>query len=158
MDISSSLGEIVSRAIGFVILIGSGILLSICLISILGYMALDSEYSSNCRGVTGALVQSNSDGEQYCTDLLGMVGLSFLFAAISGISGLVGLIIAGIVISSNPLQSIVIHSVKPVLEQEKKVIQVSQNELMDYEYQQQLQTASTQRPRPPQGFPPPPTL
>lgn len=158
MDIASSLGEIVSRAIGFVILIGSGILLSICLISILGYMTLDSEYSSNCRGVAGALIQSDSDGEQYCTDLQGMVGLSLLSAAIFGISGLVGLIIAVIVISSNPLQSIVIHSVNSVLEPEKKVIQVSQNELMDYEYQKQLQTESTQLPRPPQGFPPLPTL
>ena len=121
-------------------------------------MTLDSEYSSNCRGVAGALIQSDSDGEQYCTDLQGMVGLSLLSAAIFGISGLVGLIIAVIVISSNPLQSIVIHSVNSVSEPEKKVIQVSQNELMDYEYQKQLQTESTQLPRPPQGFPPPPTL
>ena len=142
-----------SRTIGIMLLIGSGIGLAIGILSLLGFMALESTYSTDCTGFTGAVVQSDSDGEQYCSDLASMVALSVLSTAVFGICGVMGLIVGFIVITNNSRKPVVALVSNPPQQNHQQVMQISQKEYMDYQYQEQLQNSPVNIFQPPPSTP-----
>ena len=105
--------KVVSRNVGIVLLVLSGVSVGVGFLCFLGFIGLESEYSSSCQGFTGALVQSDNDGQQACEDLGGAVFLVGLFAAIFGIFGLLGILIGFILISSNPRPQIISYVSHP---------------------------------------------
>ena len=102
-----------SRNVGIVLLVVSGVSVGIGFLCFLGFIGLESEYSSSCQGFTGALVQSGEDGQQACDDLGAAVFYVGLFAAIFGIFGLLGILIGFILISSNPRPQIISYVSHP---------------------------------------------
>lgn len=96
-----------SRNVGIVLLVLAGVSVGIGFLCFLGFIGLESEYSSSCQGFTGALVQADDDGQQACEDLGALVFFVGLFAAIFGILGLLGILIGFILISSNPRPQII---------------------------------------------------
>ena len=76
-----------SRNVGIVLLVLAGVSVGIGFLCFLGFIGLESEYSSSCQGFTGALVQADDDGQQACEDLGALVFFVGLFAAIFGIFG-----------------------------------------------------------------------
>jgi hypothetical protein len=103
----------VSRNVGIAILLFSGLSVGIGILCFLGYIGLESEYSSSCKGFNGALVQSNEDGQQECVDLASSVIFAGLFAGIFGIFGFLGILIGFILILDDPRPQIISYVPHP---------------------------------------------
>lgn len=130
--------KVVSRNVGIVLLVLSGVSVGIGFLCFLGFIGLESEYSSSCQGFTGALVQSDNDGQQACEDLGGAVFLVGLFAAIFGIFGLLGILIGFILISSNPRPQIISYVSHPNQATQGQNSIIRQKEYVNYQPDYQM--------------------
>ena len=136
--------KVVSRNVGIVLLVLSGVSVGIGFLCFLGFIGLESEYSSSCQGFTGALVQSDDDGQRACEDLGAAVFFVGLFAAIFGIFGLLGILIGFILISSNPRPQIISFVSHPNQANQVQNSIIQEKEYMNYQpgYQMHAPQAS----------------
>ena len=157
-----------SRNVGIVLLVLSGVSVGIGFLCFLGFIGLESDYSSSCQGFTGALVQSDEDGQQACEDLGAAVFYVGLFAAIFGIFGLLGILIGIILISGNPRPQIISYVSHPNQANQVQNSIIQEKEYVNYQpgYQMHAPQASnhvnpqyhySQMPSSPTGPPPPPS-
>jgi hypothetical protein len=130
----------VSRNVGIVLLVLSGVSVGIGFLCLLGFIGLESEYSSSCQGFTGALVQSDDEGLQACEDLGAAVFFVGLFAAIFGIFGFLGILIGFILISNNPRPQIISYVSHPGQANQLQNSIIQQKEYVNYQHGYQVQT------------------
>jgi hypothetical protein len=135
----------VSRNVGIVLLVLSGVSVGIGFLCFLGFIGLESEYSSSCQGFTGALVQYDDDGQQACEDLGAAVFLVGLFAAIFGIFGLLGILIGFILISSNPRPQIISYVSHPNQPNQVQNSTIQEKQYVNYQHSYQTHAPQTSK-------------